>query len=207
MSEIVLVRHGETTGNSALRLNGATDVPLSDLGVRQGRRAGAALADEVFDRLVVSPMTRARQTGELVAPALVAAALVVEGFREIDFGAWETWTWDEVAARDPEGLARYRRGGEDRGYPGGDTLEGFRGRVAAAARRELAPLPGRTVATLHKGVIKGILAALLGWERPQADAYPVELGSIHRLRRGPAGWELDGPRVDHLGADRVPTST
>ena len=204
MREIVLVRHGETTGNSSIRLNGSTDVPLSELGLRQARRAAAALAGESFERLVVSPLTRARQTGEVVAPALVPEALVIQGFREVDFGTWETWTWDEVAERDPEGLALYRAGGPDRGFPGGDTLEGFRRRVAAAAVAELAPLPGRTLGTLHKGVIKGILGALLGWERETIDAYTAELGSIHRLRENGDGWELEGPLVEHLGEDRVP---
>jgi broad specificity phosphatase PhoE len=201
--EIVLVRHGETTGNSAMRLNGATDVPLSDLGKRQGRRAGEALAGEHFDQLVVSPMTRARQTGALVAPSLAPSAMVIADFREVDFGRWETWTWEEVAARDPEGLAQYRAHPE-RGYPGGDTLEGFRARVGQAAREELAQLPGRTVATLHKGVIRGILAALLDRPREEFATYPVELGCIHRLRETPGGWEVEGPLVDHLGPDRVP---
>lgn len=206
MQELVLVRHGETTGDSRVRLNGATDVPLSELGRRQMRAAARAIRDLEVRRLLVSPLTRSKQAGALVVPALADAAEEIEGFREVDFGAWETWTWEEVRARDPEGYAALEAAGDQRRYPGGDSIPAFRARIAATARA-LEVTDGVTVAALHKGVIKVILATLLGEPMKEWMSRPVELGSLHRLRHTGAGWELvAAAEVAHLGDDRCPGS-
>ncbi len=65
-SELILVRHGETVGDSALRLYGSTDVELSDLGRSQMRRVKAVLAGLVVDRMWVSPLSRSAESGEIV---------------------------------------------------------------------------------------------------------------------------------------------
>ena len=58
MDELILVRHGETTGNSAVRLYGRTDIALSDLGRRQMSRVREALDSEAFDTVITSPLRR-----------------------------------------------------------------------------------------------------------------------------------------------------
>lgn len=203
---VVLVRHGETVGNSAIRLYGATDIDLSPLGEAQVARAGEALAAETFDQLVTSPMIRARRSAAIVAEALAAPPplRVVEALRERDFGAWEGWTVDEVAARDPEGHRRWQTEGLDFCFPGGESRRGLITRVVDAVGEGTgAPLfPGdrRSLAVLHKGIIKVILGALLGLDYADFMALPVSLGSIHRLRRDGERWRLEaGNLVDHLG--------
>jgi 2,3-bisphosphoglycerate-dependent phosphoglycerate mutase len=49
MYTLVLIRHGESTWNLENRFTGWTDVPLTDTGVEQARRAGRLLKDEGFD--------------------------------------------------------------------------------------------------------------------------------------------------------------
>ena len=78
-AEIVFVRHGETAGESRTRLNGRTDVPLSDLGRDQMRRVGSALAAHRFDRVLTSPMLRARQSTSLMT---TTAPEIIDGFTE-----------------------------------------------------------------------------------------------------------------------------
>ncbi|MFT7621570.1 MAG: broad specificity phosphatase PhoE, partial [Myxococcota bacterium] len=102
MNEIILVRHGETDGQSSIRLNGITDVNLSDLGREQMRRAAATLTDVRFDRSYVSTLRRSRQSYEIVAEAATCTAPIEEAaFREVNFGDWEAMTWAEVEALDP----------------------------------------------------------------------------------------------------------
>lgn len=201
--ELVLVRHGETVGQSSIRLYGATDIALSDIGLQQIGRVAAALRGEGFTRVLASPLQRSRAAALLVAGAQSppAAVEVVPEFSEVDFGAWEGLTFEEVAARDPDGFARYQAAGLDFAYPGGESRQAFWARVQAGAARVFAEAGGRTAAVLHKGVIKAVIAALTGMPAHEASALPVALACVYRLRPGTGGrWDISLHNVtDHLG--------
>jgi broad specificity phosphatase PhoE len=195
IAEIVLIRHGETVGQSSIRLYGATDIALSSLGLQQIERVAAAHRGEGFAAVLASPLQRSRVAAELVAQALVPPppVTVVPEFKEVDFGAWEGWTFEEVADRDPEGLRRFHAEGLDFTYPGGESRRSFWERAQAGARRTLAQAEGRVVAVLHKGVIKAVLAALTGLSHAEATTLPVSLAGIYRLRRGQDDrWDIHG---------------
>lgn len=202
-TSIVFVRHGETVGDSAIRLYGATDIALSDVGRRQMARVAAALAAERFDAVVASPLSRSLESAGVCAPG--APVLVIEGLREIDFGAWEGLTLAEAEVQDPVTWARWRTEGDTFRFPGGDQRAAFRGRVRDAAHEILERTSGHILCVLHKGVIKVVLATLLGLSPDEAHRLPVHLGSIHRLRRDGPQWRLDSQNeTAHLGADHVP---
>ncbi|GEM_PF-1442183 len=170
MPEIVLVRHGETMGKSSIRLYGATDVALAPEGEAQVAATGVRLRGRVFDRVFASSMSRALRSAAVLLATMEhppAEVVPVDGFREIDFGRWEGWTWAEVADRDPEGFARWeaRKGGFT--FPEGDASEQFQARVQAALGPTLLTnavnaAGGRTLVVAHKGVIKAIASALIG---------------------------------------------
>lgn len=202
--ELVLVRHGETVGQSSIRLHGATDVALSPVGLAQIEAVAAALRDEPLTAVFASPLRRSRVAAEIVAGAQARppAVEVVAEFREVDFGAWEGLTFEEVAERDPEGLRRFQAEGQDFAYPGGELRRSFWERVQAAALRSLAPARGRVAAVLHKGVIKATIAALTGISAAEAGELPVSLGGVYRLARGAGGrWDISQRNATgHLGA-------
>jgi broad specificity phosphatase PhoE len=201
---LVLVRHGETLGESAIRLNGWTDVALAPLGVCQMERVGASLRELAFEHVIASPLRRSRESASLVRPG--AAVRVVEAFREVHFGRWETLTWEEAALRDPEIVAAMRASRADFTYPEGESRREFRARIHAAAHAELDGR-GDAVAVLHKGVIKTAIAALTGMSAEEAAGLPCELGSIARLERNADGFTLVAVNeTAHLGQDRAPGS-
>ena len=197
MPRIVLIRHGETAGQSSIRLWGATDVPLNDIGQRQMRNAGRALVGERFDQVIASPLSRSNDGARLVleeAGLATDTIRPVEAFREIDFGNWEGWTWAEVEARDPEHHARWKTAGREFQFPGGESRAGFEERVASRVL-EVFEHPLRAGATdllgvLHKGVIKIVISRLLALDFEQYRTLPVDLGSIHRLEGKPGAWRL-----------------
>lgn len=94
---IYLIRHGETEYNAEKRYQGTRDIPLSDAG-----RAGLHKADFTPDALYVSPLTRARQTAEILFPGV--AQIPVQDLREMCFGSFEGRNYIEME-HDPEYLA------------------------------------------------------------------------------------------------------
>lgn len=177
---LTLVRHGETVGQSSVRLYGATDVALSATGVAQIEAVAACLRHEPLAALIASPLQRSRVAAEIVAAAQPRppAITTVAEFTEVDFGAWEGLTFDEVAARDPEGLRRFHAEGLDFTYPGGEQRRHLWARVRSAALRELAPARGHVAAVLHKGVIKAALAASASRPRRPRRCPSPSAGSI-----------------------------
>ncbi|MBX3024603.1 histidine phosphatase family protein [bacterium] len=196
---LVLVRHGETTGQSSVRYYGATDVPLSALGEAQMRRAGAALAGEAFDAVYASRLQRARRGAALIAGA-AHAPRPVAAFDEVSFGDWEGWTREEIARRAPAAFARWQADPERFVYPGGECRQAFHRRVAAGLAALLADPPGaRLLLVAHRGVIAVALSELLGLDAAARRVLDIGLGSIHVLVRDGAGWRAERLNaLDHL---------
>ena len=183
---LVLVRHGETVGESSIRYNGITDVVLSSEGRRQAEAARLALAGEPFDRLVASPLSRAWQTATVLSPN--QAIELEEDFREVNFGEWEGLTREEIIARDPELHAEWEREGPNFVYPGGDARADFRMRVERGLERLLDTNPPSALVVAHKGVIRVLAAALTGEELPPSEPH---LGTVIRLSNAAGGaWRV-----------------
>lgn len=87
---IYLIRHGETAYNAEMRYQGRSDIPLSENG-----RAKLRPADFSPDRVYVSPLSRARETAEILFPG--AVLVPVPDLQEMDFGAIEGRTYFEMA--------------------------------------------------------------------------------------------------------------
>jgi len=185
LSRIVLVRHGETEGNSRERFHGKTDVALSLEGRAQARDAAHALGRQEFDRIVSSPLSRAWVTARIVASA--GAIQLETDFREIDFGRWEGLTRDEIRERDPGLYVAWTGGHTGFEFPGGERREHFRSRVDRAMDRILTNGDGSVLIVAHKGVLKRIVDRLAGvvfeGEKPV-------LGGVLQLSRGGSGWQL-----------------
>lgn len=93
MSEVVLVRHGETQWSRAGRHTGSTDVPLTPAGETQARSVGVALQGRTFALVLSSPLARARRTAALAG---FPAAEVDPGLAEWDYGGYEGLTTAQI---------------------------------------------------------------------------------------------------------------
>jgi broad specificity phosphatase PhoE len=189
MRRLILVRHGETDGNSKERLIGSGDPPLSAEGRDQILAARAALAGQVIDLVVASPARRSWQS----ALALTGGAplRLVHDFREIHFGRWEGRSLAEIEAADPMLFARWRGLAPDFEYPGGEPRAAFRARVARGLDALLASNATSALLVVHKGVVRAIVERLTGaaLERSRpALAEPI------LLTRQPDGRWLPGRR-------------
>lgn len=189
---LVMVRHGETVGNSSIRYHGRTDVALSELGRNQMRAAREWLAEQGktrdFSPVFTSPLVRAAEGARIIAGEHVAA-FVIEEFVEVDFGLFEGLTAEEIAERYPEEFRGWNvdRLAPDFVYPGGESRAAFTARVARGTLRMLAQWhgargSGRTGASAllvaHRGVLRAVGRELAGAFDPH-----IDLGSIHILEQ------------------------
>src|SRR3954469_1438963 len=132
-TRILLVRHGESEWNASGRWQGWAGSPLSDRGRRQALRAASAVG--AVDAIVTSDLERAVQTALIVSEAIGVGPVVTEpGLRERNVGDWTGRTRDEIEARWPGDLDRWRRG-ELPEPPGGERNDEILERVEAALRR------------------------------------------------------------------------
>ncbi|WP_418390600.1 histidine phosphatase family protein, partial [[Clostridium] scindens] len=63
---IYLVRHGETDWNIVRKLQGRTDIPLNEKGIKAAQKTGEALRNVPFTRAFSSPLKRAMDTAKLI---------------------------------------------------------------------------------------------------------------------------------------------
>lgn len=169
--EITLIRHAETVGNLAHLWQGQGDSELSRRGRRQARALGGRLpAEGGFDVVVGSDAGRAQATAALAG----VTALPDPSWREIDIGAWEGLSRDEVFERFPEEIEALRSG-EDVRLGGGETWREFASRVdsAFADLRSRLDDSGRALVVTHGGVIQSLVAGHLGIrDRPRP--WPID---------------------------------
>jgi len=186
LRKLILVRHGETDGQSSVRYYGSTDVDLSETGRAQMRRAGSALRQHPIDLWVASSLQRSWKGAEIVSGG--AAVRIERNFREIHFGSWEGLTAEEIQARDPVRYEDWQKGEASFEYPGGELRADFRERVAKGLEALNATGLRTAACVLHKGVIREIVRVLTG---TTLDRAKPAVGDTLEVTRTPTGeWIL-----------------
>ncbi len=177
---IYCVRHGESAYNAEGRIQGQSDVPLSELGLRQSEAVAEALAGLPIQAVYSSPLRRALQTAEPLAARLGRSVETDPRLMEIHAGVFQGRLRSELAELFPEAYARWLAGEPDFTIPGGESRRDLmrRGREVFEA---IAQSGHEQVAVVtHGGLLAGALKALLGIP---AERHPFvfQNGTITRL--------------------------
>ena len=186
--KLYMIRHGRTPGNAAGRYVGSrTDDPLSPEGIAALQKMGACPS---VDRVVVSGLTRTRETAALLFPS--ARLVPRPELNEIDFGDLEGKTAAELAG-DPAYEA-WLAAGASSTCPGGEPVEDMAARCLRGLTEEilLARQEGREeiYLVLHGGTIMVLMTLCADPERPFFDWYMAN-GACWTAELDPVSWERE----------------
>jgi len=161
VTNLVLVRHGETVWHAENRYAGVSDVALTPRGEEQAARLAAWARTAGLAAVWSSPLTRARRTAEACAgdvPLEVDARL-----RELDFGEGEGLTSAEMTQRFPEARAAFLDDPAAHPLPGGEDPVAAANRFTECLQEIAADLPdGRVLVVAHSSAIRLALCRLIG---------------------------------------------
>lgn len=130
-----LIRHGQTQWNTEGRIQGKTDIPLDETGLRQAELLQKGMTKYRLDAIYSSPLKRALETARAVARGrgsfedkncLGSGALpirILDGLRERDFGLWEGLPWDTIREQYGEDFLAWERNPIDGTPTGGERRE------------------------------------------------------------------------------------
>ena len=153
MTNLHLIRHGEAEVNVRRIVGGKRgDTGLTPRGVLQAERLRdrlAATGEISADVIVTSPLPRARQTAEILAPALDLPIVCDDALQELDPGEADGLSFEEALQR--FGIHDFEAEPSRPICPGGESWTGFMARVAGALERLCHDHEGRTVVLVTHG--------------------------------------------------------
>lgn len=153
--KICLIRHGETDWNATRRLQGRSDIPINQNGLRQAQAVADYLAKNKNDwhAVISSPLSRAQDTAKIIALALEHDQVHTEPqFIERDYGRASGLTPDERRLRYPDGR-----------FDGMESIEALRARIYSALVMTIRKFEGQNIVIVsHGGAINSLLASLSG---------------------------------------------
>lgn len=184
-----LLRHGQTDWNINFLLQGVTDIPMNDTGIEQVRLAAQALQASDWDVVLTSPLTRAKQTAEIIAShvgfdeILEHELLIERSFGEAEGLSHEQWR------------AKYANLDE---IPGGES----RTQLAERSQRLLDYVSSefkgmRVLAISHGALIRGLLAIASNNELPR-DGERLGNASLNVVSYSEAAWQVVNYSLDPL---------
>jgi probable phosphoglycerate mutase len=216
---LLLIRHGETDWNRALRFQGQLDVPLNTMGLEQARRVGQRLAalhrvgTAAVPDLHSSDLQRAVQTATPITwashdettggdtHAQAVPLKTQQALREQHFGVFEGKTAAEIQTQHPDLWDQWRRFDAHFSLPqGGESTRDFHDRVIQALldlchQTDCADL---TVVT-HGGVLDMVWRHARGESLDGPRRCEIPNAGLNRVRVETGRFHIDGwGDVEHL---------
>jgi probable phosphoglycerate mutase len=188
-----LVRHGETAWTLTAQHTGRTDLPLNEQGERQARGLAGCLAALPFERILSSPLQRARRTAELAMPH--SSIEIDDDLVEWDYGAYEGRRTIDIEVERP-GWRLFRDG-----CPGGETLDSVGARAERVIGRVRAT-GGDVLVFAHREILRVLAARWIGLSAIEGCRLLLATASLSVL-----GYDHDlAEPVVHVWNERVTTT-
>ena len=162
MGRWLIVRHGETPWNLEGRLQGVSDIGLSEKGHRQAQMVARRLARVLVDVAYSSDLIRARDTAQIILENRDLKLHAIPELRERAFGIFEGLTVEERQQRHPEMFAASLVNDLDFAPTGGETPRETIKRMSAFVADLGMRHPDETVLIVgHGGSLRAAIIALM----------------------------------------------
>ncbi len=192
MTDLYLIRHGQTKWNLENRIQGNLDSPLTELGLRQARWLFDAYEDCQIDIIYTSTLDRAYNTAKILRGDRKIDIIRLDELKEINFGEWEGRKFLQLKEEDPEFFNAFRFTPEAFKPIGGETFIEAKERVVDAVSNILENNKGKKVAlVIHGAVLKLLMGHFLNltinqiWDEPI-----IQPTSVSHIRFNEEGYEI-----------------
>jgi broad specificity phosphatase PhoE len=162
MTELLLVRHGETEWNAGEIFRGRADIGLNERGILQAKLLADYLADTELEAVYSSPLARAGRTAAGIAANHSLKINVEPGLVDFDYGEWQGMPLTEVRTIYENLYIKWEKSPETVKMPGGESLADVRERAVRCVETISARHSGTVVLVSHRVVNKVLVCALLG---------------------------------------------
>ena len=189
MTELIIIRHGQSDGNRTACFTGQTDVPLTELGRKQAQLTADHLKTTHIDAIFSSDLTRAMQTAKPIAEGHGLKITPCPELREIWAGQWEGLPLAELGNLFPEDFGRWKEDLAHCRCTGGESIAELAERVYAFCRKIADSNEGRTVCIVsHATPIRTLRCTLTGTPLTEINSFPwVTNASITVARKDDTG--------------------
>ena len=163
MGTLLIVRHGETEWNAEGRIQGHTDIGLSENGAQQARSLGQRLADRQIDVAYSSDLKRTSETARLALGDRNVVLNETPRLREYHKGIFEGMTLTEIQTQFPDEYPKYLEKDLSYAPEGGETTRDVSTRMASIFQEIKAKHLDETVLVVsHGGALRAAMVSLLG---------------------------------------------
>ena len=184
MNKLILVRHGQTEWNIERRYQGQQDTELTDLGRQQMADVGRWLQAESIDKLVTSPLKRAKESADIVAEACGLHSQIDHRLTELHLGNWEGQPYS--VGRGVENWFKLAPHGGEKGVFFHKRIENWV--ICQPIIKELAD--DTLLLVVHGLVVQSMLSLLLKEPFDVWHDRPVKNGAIAELVQREDRWRL-----------------
>lgn len=181
---VLMIRHGETQWNTDGRIQGSSDVQLSEVGRAEVARWRVPQGFAHY-RWMASDLMRARDTARILGAPEDALALD-HRLREMHWGEWEGLTLADLQPQMDEIRARRAREGLDFRAPDGESNREMQARLSAWLA-DVARAGQPTIAVAHKGVLRAMVSLATGWDMRGPMAKDLDWKAGHLFHAGAEG--------------------
>ena len=196
--QLILVRHGETPWNKEGRIQGTSDIELSDTGIEQARKLALSLKDSKIEAIHASPLKRAYRTAEIINSFHGRKIEVHSELMEMDQGDFEGLSFQELLACEKEFIHRWIADPASVKMPRGESLAELQDRVWPTVEKIIAGERNALVVA-HNFIIAAILCRIRDISLSEFRSTCVDTASrtVIRFRDGRANIEVMNDR-SHL---------
>ncbi len=166
MAKLILVRHGQSQWNLENRFTGWIDIPLTDTGREEARRAGEQLQDIHIDQAFTSVLNRAIETLEIALGSAEQPDVPIirdQAINERMYGDLQGLNKDEVAAQHGAAQVKIWRRSYDIAPPNGESLKDTAARAIPYFEQHILPVvkSGKNVlVSAHGNSLRAIVMKL-----------------------------------------------